>query len=103
MGIRNASQCGSDPPPAGSLACNGPKALLCAWQGDDVKTAADKLGMDLATAAGGDEPPEGADPSDPYGWRAQHLAQQVVQVPGKSIDMRLVMRDWTREARCCII
>ena len=35
---------------------------------------ADKLGMDLATAARGDEPPEGADPADPYGWRAQHLA-----------------------------
>ena len=50
MGIRNASQCGSDPPPAGSLACNGPKALLCAWQGDDVKTAADKLGMEKCIA-----------------------------------------------------
>ena len=50
MGIRNASQCGSDPPPAGSLACNGPKALLCAWQGGGVNTAADKLGMEKCIA-----------------------------------------------------
>jgi len=34
----------------GSLACNGPKALLCAWQGDDVATAADKLSMEKCIA-----------------------------------------------------
>ena len=48
VAIRNESQCGSTPPPIGSLSCNGPKAVLCAWQ--SLKTPADKLTVEKCIA-----------------------------------------------------
>lgn len=45
--MRNTSQCGTGKG-FGALACNGPKALLCAWQ--SVTRAADKLALEKCIA-----------------------------------------------------